>query len=157
MAYHLVCLFIYYNFPKGNGHTKRLGLHKGVSPKDTKIRVQTSYIQYKDYNRTPELRLGALSLSVLYINDLPKNVTSTIRSHAYDAIIYRTIYSTDDIKKLQEDLNTLYQWSKDWFMLFNISKCEHFTISNKRSPLNSQDNNVINTLELLLLMERAHH
>ena len=32
--------------------------------------------------------------------------------------IYRIIHSADDIQKLQEDLNILHQWSKDWFMVF---------------------------------------
>ena len=36
------------------------------------------------------------------------------------AIIYKIIHSNDDIEKLQEDLNILFQWAKDWFMLFNI-------------------------------------
>ena len=73
-----------------------------------------------------------------YINDLPTNISSTIRLYAGDTIIYRIIHSANDIQKLQEDLNILHQWSKDWFMLFNISKCEHLTISNKRLPLNSE-------------------
>ena len=68
------------------------------------------------------------------INDLPTNISSTIRLYTDDTIIYRIIHSADDIQKLQEDLNILHQWSKDWFMLFNISKCEHLTISNKRLP-----------------------
>jgi len=90
--------------------------------------------------------LGPL-LFLLYINDLSKNITSTIRLYADDTVVYRIIHSTDDIQKLQEDLNTLYQWTKDWFMLFNISKCEHLAISNKRLPLSSEykiDDIVIN-------------
>jgi len=89
--------------------------------------------------------LGPL-LFLLYINDLPRNITSTIRLYTDDAIIYRIIHSTNDIQKLQEDLNILHQWTKDWFMLFNILKCEHLTISNKQLPLNSKykiDNTVI--------------
>ena len=85
----------------------------------------------------PGLRLGTPTF-LLYINDLPTNISSTIRLYADDTIIYRIIHSADDIQKLQEDLNILHQWSKDWFMLFNISKCEHLTISNKRLPLNSE-------------------
>ena len=37
---------------------------------------------------------------------------------ADDTIIYRIIHSANNIQKLQEDLNILHQWSKDWFMLF---------------------------------------
>ena len=48
--------------------------------------------------------LGPLPF-LLYINDLPNNITSTIRLYADDAIVYRIIHSNDDIKKLQEDVN----------------------------------------------------
>ena len=43
--------------------------------------------------------------------------------------------------------DTFFQWSKDWFMLFNTSKCEHLTILNKHASLNSTykiDNFIIN-------------
>jgi len=46
-------------------------------------------------------------------------------------------------------MNTLHQWTTDWFMLFNILKCEHLTISNKWLPLSSEykiDNIVINNV-----------
>jgi len=49
---------------------------------------------------------------MLYINDLPNNIITTIRLYADDAVIYGVIYSIDDIKVLQEDLNTLYHGQK---------------------------------------------
>jgi len=99
---------------------------------------------------TSGLCLGALTF-LLYINDLPRNITSTIRLYADNTVVYRIIHSTNDIQKLQEDLNILHQWTKDWFMLFNISRCEHLTISNKQLPLNLE-HKIANTVTKLHLL-----
>ena len=46
-------------------------------------------------------------LFLIYINDLPNGISSTIRLYADDVIIYREIYSNDDVLELQEDLAKL--------------------------------------------------
>jgi len=78
--------------------------------------------------------LGPL-LFLLYINDLPCEISSTIRLYADDVIIYRQIDTKDDVLKLQEDLAKLSQWAQDWLMIFNLSKCEHLCVTNKHSPV----------------------
>ena len=55
-------------------------------------------------------------LFLLYINDLPSDISSTIILYADDVIIYRYISSNEDVLKLQEDLVKLSQWAKDWLM-----------------------------------------
>ena len=50
--------------------------------------------------------LGPL-LFLVFINDLPDAVTSNIRLFADDALLYRSIHSSDDAKTLQDDLNHL--------------------------------------------------
>ena len=57
---------------------------------------------------------------LLYINDLPNEISSTIRLYADDIIIYRYINSNEDVLKLQEDLVKLTQWAKDWLMQWRI-------------------------------------
>ena len=64
--------------------------------------------------------LGLL-LFLIYIYDLPSEISSTIRFYADDVIIYRHINSNEDVLKLQEDLVKLTQWAKDWLMHFNLS------------------------------------
>ena len=45
---------------------------------------------------------------------------------------YFSSASPEQIDSLQKDLNTLYQWSQDWLILFNVNKCKviHFRYSN---------------------------
>ena len=75
--------------------------------------------------------LGPL-LFLVYINDLPSKVNSTSRLFADDYLLYRTINTEADTRSLQEDLDKLQQWEKDWMMTFNQDKCEVIRITNKR-------------------------
>jgi hypothetical protein len=50
------------------------------------------------------------------INDLLSNVNATGRLFADDCLLYRTIKITDDAVSLQNNLDTLQQWEKDWLM-----------------------------------------
>ena len=81
--------------------------------------------------------LGPL-LFLVYINDLPLRVNSTSRLFADDCMLYRTINSEADTKTLQEDLDNLQGWERDWMMSFNPDKCEVIRITNKRRIINSQ-------------------
>ena len=77
--------------------------------------------------------LGPL-LFLIYINDLPSSVKSNVRLFADDCILYRQIRSDKDAAILQEDINKLCQWEKDWQMGFNTSKCFVMHVTQKRSP-----------------------
>ena len=81
--------------------------------------------------------LGPL-LFLVYINDLPKEVNSTSRLFADDCLLYRIIRSEADTIKLQEDLDRLQMWEKNWLMSFNPDKCEVIRITNKRKTINAQ-------------------
>ena len=75
--------------------------------------------------------LGPL-LFLIYINDLPSCVSSTVRLFADDCLLYRVISNQEDAASLQEDLDHLQEWERDWQMVFNPDKCEHIRITNKR-------------------------
>jgi hypothetical protein len=57
-------------------------------------------------------------LFLVYINDLLSNVNDTGRHFADDCLVYRTIKTTDDAVSLQNKLDTLQQWEKNWLMSF---------------------------------------
>ena len=78
--------------------------------------------------------LGPL-LFLLYINDIPDSILSTLRLYADDILLYSTIHSISDCKRLQQDLATLEKWASLWQMEFNLNKCEHLPITNKKSSI----------------------
>ena len=50
-------------------------------------------------------------LFILYINDLPDNVTCEIKLFADDTKLYTTIKDTSNILLLQEKLDMVSEWS----------------------------------------------
>ena len=64
----------------------------------------------------------------LLLNDLPISISSKIRLHADDVIIYRAILSSEDASILQEDLNKLVNWAATWLMSLNLNKCNTLVI-----------------------------
>ena len=62
-------------------------------------------------------------LFLIFINDLPDNIRSSVRLFADDCVLYRNIKSLTDCQVLQEDVNSLAQWETDWQMKFNVAKC----------------------------------
>ena len=50
----------------------------------------------------------------IFINNLPDNISSSVRLFADDCVLYRNIYSIQDCLTLQEDPTSLGQWEADW-------------------------------------------
>ena len=71
----------------------------------------------------PQGALLSPTLFLLYLNDLPAWLKSTVKLFADDTKIYRTISSEEDAAKLQHDLNMLAAWSDTWHMNFNADTC----------------------------------
>ena len=67
-------------------------------------------------------------LFVIFINDLPECVKSSVFLFADDTKLFREIASTDDINILQSDLDSLFKWSKDWLLRFHPDKCKFLPI-----------------------------
>lgn len=89
--------------------------------------------------------LGPL-LFLTYINDLPSQVSSTVRLFADDCLIYRTIKSTQDRDALQADLDSLSIWAEKWDMDFNAKKCNVMSIRCKKSHSYTINNETLETV-----------
>ena len=72
-------------------------------------------------------------LFLLFINDISETVSSSLRLFADDCLVYRTIKTSEDEVKLQEDLDNLVNWTETWGMRFNAAKCNIMCVTNRRN------------------------
>ena len=95
--------------------------------------------------------LGPL-MFLLYVNDIGNNVSpqTSVKLFADDCLLYRTINSAPDEEQLQQDLNTMVEWSNTWLMRFNAAKCHLLTRQRKPLPTKYSINNI-------QLQEVSHH
>jgi hypothetical protein len=69
------------------------------------------------------------------VGPLPEVISTGSTDFADDCVLYRRIRSTEVTNALQDDLNSLQNWERDWLMEFHPEKCQVLHISNKRNPL----------------------
>jgi len=81
--------------------------------------------------------LGPL-MFLLYINDISKNIISSIRLFADDCVVYQLISNYDDTTVLQNDLDVISNWAHVWQMKFNVNKCVLLRVTRNHSPFASK-------------------
>ena len=59
-----------------------------------------------------------------FVNDIDIVISSHIQKIVDYYKVYRLAPTAEDIDILQQDINNLCQWSKNWQMVFNVKKCE---------------------------------
>jgi len=74
--------------------------------------------------------LGPL-LFLIFVQDLPERVKCSIRMFADDTKLWKEIRHFQDSRELQEDLDSLSNWSEDWQLLFNAEKCKVMHVGHK--------------------------
>ena len=82
---------------------------------------------------SPRIHLGTPTF-ICYINDIPKEVNSTVKLYADDILLIEQ-YTIADHEMLQKDLDIINKWAESWQMTFNLSKCELVQVTNKKHPL----------------------
>jgi hypothetical protein len=71
----------------------------------------------------PQGSVLAPLLFLIYINDLPDQITNTCKLYADDNKVISRANSESDKLGLQRDINSLNEWSEKWQIKFNIKKC----------------------------------
>ena len=74
-------------------------------------------------------------LFLIFINDLPENIRSSVHLSADDCVIYRNTKFPMDCQILQDDMNSLAQREDDLQMKFNVAKCHSMRV-NRHLPEN---------------------
>jgi len=89
-------------------------------------------------SRVPQGSILCPLLFLAYVNDIWRNMESTIRLFADDYVIYRKIINNADMEKLQKDLDKLGEWAVENAMKINPSKSKaiRFTRARVTDPLN---------------------
>ena len=95
--------------------------------------TQSSYLD--GFSGVPQGSVIGPTLFLVYINDLPEYVNSTVHLFADDTVMYLTINSDEQCTQLQADLNRLEEWEREWLMAFNPEKCEVLRISRKKTVI----------------------
>ena len=81
--------------------------------------------------------LGPL-LFLIYIDDLSHvNLLSSPRLHMFadDVLLYQVIDSVKDFVSVQENINTIWEWSQQNALTLNPTKCKFMMISRKKNSL----------------------
>lgn len=76
--------------------------------------------------------LGPL-LFLIYVNDLPQNLSCSVRLYADDLVIYQSVENNYDCENLQRNLNVLGEWCNTWLMDVNVQKTKVMSLSRART------------------------
>ena len=68
-------------------------------------------------------------LFLVFINDLPDSIKSSVCLFCDNCVLYRNINLLTDCQILQDDLNSLAKWETDWQMKFNVAKCHSMRVT----------------------------
>ena len=89
-------------------------------------------------SRIPQGSVFDPILFLLYINDLPDNIKSNVRLLTDDTTVYLAVQGQEDTDIIQNDLNILQEWEKEWDMEFNPFKCQVVHISRSRRSIKNK-------------------
>ena len=72
-------------------------------------------------------------LFVVYINDLPQEITYFLYMYADDTKLFRESSTDVDRAELQKDLEMLNEWTEKWQLRFNVEKCKIMYLGGPRN------------------------
>ena len=82
-------------------------------------------------------------LFVIFINDLPDMIRSTVKIFADDTKIFHIMLSRDDHHRIQANLlDLLAKWSEEWQLGFNEGKCKVLHLGNSNPKLDYKMNGI---------------
>ena len=90
-----------------------------------KVTVNGAASDWKDVvSGVPQGSVLGPILFVLYINDLPDTVKNYLKLFADDTKLFSQIDNANDCQLVQQDIDTLENWSEKWLLSFHPQKCK---------------------------------
>ncbi|XP_059499605.1 uncharacterized protein LOC132207732 [Stegostoma tigrinum] len=100
-----------------------------LSDRWQRVGIKDSCLEWQSLTSgVPQGSVLRLQLFTLYINDLNERPGGILVKFADDTKLGGQAGSTEEVGRLQKDLESLGEWSRKWLMKFNVNKCEvlHF-------------------------------
>ena len=97
-------------------------------------------------------------LFVVYINDLPRVCSSSVKLFADDTKVFTRSDVEGATETLQEDLDKLQVWANTWLMKFHPEKCHVLKLGSKKSETTySMSSRDTNGIEKRVMLEESNH
>lgn len=98
----------------------------------TRVRVNGSFSEWFDViSGVPQGSVLGPLLFIIFVNDLPKWITSSINMFADDTKLWAVIKKKEDAEELQLDLDRIMEWTNKWLLKLNPDKCKVMHIGKK--------------------------
>ena len=111
--------------------------HANVTPIFKKYNRKQKVELNGEYSKLQDVLSGVPQASVLgptffhiLVNDIDTVISSHIQKFADDCKVYRSVPTAEDLETIQQDINNLCQWSKDWQMVLNVKTLLHIRHNN---------------------------
>ena len=62
---------------------------------------------------------------------MPLSEGSKISLYADDMMLHKPVSSSVDLTNLQKDVDSIFEWSRSNFMVFNVAKCKSMLLSRR--------------------------
>ena len=112
-------------------------IRQGKIPNDWKTACITPVEPVSVVSGVPQGSVLRPLLFLIYIDDVSQIIFSngSLLVYADDIVLYHPIYCQEDYNSLQNDVDSLCDWTSSAFLNLNAAKCKYMIISRKKQPI----------------------
>ena len=96
-------------------------------------------------------------LFLIYVTDVKHNILSIIKLFADDSALIKEINNpVDEFRELNNDLETLNSWSKQWLITYNAGKTKYLIFSKKKPNKFTHPPLILNNVSIKQVLCHKH-